>query len=109
MQQQICPRCKFRLTSAKAICNTCGYALQNVRKGPEAAAPVAPKMTASAPKAAQPMISQSSVSNTSSQAASLRKTQASAPSGGSFWRAFFGLDPLPTDKSDRDDRAFGET
>jgi len=66
-------------------------------------------MATPAAKAGQAMINQSSISSASSQASSLRKTQANAPSGGSFWRAFFGLDPLPADKSDRDDRAFGET
>jgi hypothetical protein len=38
--------------------------------------------------------------NTNSSVNSMRKVQAAAPSGGSFWRAFFGLDPLPTEQSE---------
>lgn len=100
MQHQICPRCKFRLTSAKAICNTCGFALQSVRKV-ETSAP--------APRTAQPLNSSAAKSNNST-AQSLRKTQSTAQNGGgaSFWRSFFGLDPIPSDKPDREE-ALGET
>lgn len=89
MQQIICPRCKFRLTSAKAICNTCGYSLHSVRRPSEPAAPAAPK--------AAPQNSNSSVNSNS-----MRKAQASVQTGGagSFWRTFFGLDPLPAEKTE---------
>jgi len=88
MQQQICPRCKFRLTSAKAICNTCGYSLHSVRRTAEPA-PVAPKA-----------VSQNS--NSSLATNNVRKAQASVQTGGagSFWRTFFGLDPLPAEKTE---------
>jgi hypothetical protein len=41
----------------------------------------------------------------------MRKAQAAQNSGGTgnFWRSFFGLDPMPADKVDRDEPALGET
>lgn len=101
MQHQICPRCKFRLVGVKTICNTCGYALQNQRRPQETAAPLA----------ASPVKRNTSVGNNSSNANNLRQVQTNVQtkSAGSFWRAFFGLDPLPSDKADRDEPALGET
>lgn len=103
-QQQICPRCKFRLTMVKSICPTCGYALQMTRK-PEGVAPAAPKPV-------QNTVS-STVSNrpaSTNTASTARKAQAAQTGGGgSFWRAFLGLDPLPAESPDRDDHAYGET
>lgn len=101
-QQQICPRCKFRLTMVKSICPTCGYALQMTRK-PEAAAPSAPKPV----HQTAPVVNRSASTNNANTA---RKAQAAQSNGGgSFWRAFLGLDPLPTESSERDDHAYGET
>lgn len=97
MQQQLCPRCKFRLTVAKAICPTCGYSLQTARKPHEMSESPAPAKVQQVQKQVQ------------TQASSLRKAQAAPQGAGSFWRAFFGLDPLPPEKSDRDEPALGET
>ncbi|MBX9689538.1 MAG: hypothetical protein K2X27_22705 [Candidatus Obscuribacterales bacterium] len=105
MQQQICPRCKFRLTTAKAICNTCGFSLHNTRKPSDLPPVTAPKPVHQSPKQV------SNLSSSGSAAANVRKVQSNAQSGGggSFWRTFFGLDPLPSDKGEREERALGET
>lgn len=118
MQVQICPRCKFRITSAKAICNTCGYSLQSARKNNEPAAvinrqvnrtaAVLAKTTAPASVNTRPLASNAAgtgnavnanAAATSTPTTKENKTEEAAPAGGSsFWRLFFGLDPLPREK-----------
>lgn len=91
MTHQLCPRCKFRITSNKAICTTCGYSLHNARKVNDApVATPAPKQVKSAP------ISSPSTNDSST----LRKAQASSQQAPSFWRSFFGLDQIAPEKSE---------
>lgn len=97
MQHQICPRCKFRITSNKAICTTCGYSLHSARSK------AVETVTTSPAKPSRP------VASPVADSSSLRKTQAAAPQGPNFWRTFFGLDQIVTEKSDRDELARGET
>lgn len=89
MQHQLCPRCKFRITSNKAICTTCGYSLNNARKVSDA--PVA--APSQKPMKAAPMPSTSDNS-------ALRKVQANSSQTPSFWRSFFGLDQIAPEKSE---------
>ena len=120
MQAQICPRCKFRITSARAICNTCGYSLQSGRKAvdtPAITQPVKRSQTSTNASRPQPAAVRPAVVNPAPKAASAgppsarTSKSAATPSGGagSFWRLFFGLDPLPREKPERDDRALDGT